>query len=139
MFKLFYVYSSVILLQYYLPLGHCACINLIFLYPPFEWAHFCNGWTHILKNHQSESTINESQFKTQRVLTILKEICQCKMQSAGYCFHLANENMTTIVPLFSNPRINSLQSAVHSLHFILSQDARTLIKPDNFIYLCNTL
>ena len=33
MFKLFYVYSSGILLQYYLPLGHCACINLIFLYP----------------------------------------------------------------------------------------------------------
>ena len=32
-YNLFYVYSSVILLQYYLPLGHCACINLISLYP----------------------------------------------------------------------------------------------------------
>ena len=28
---------------------------------------------------------------------------QSKMQIAEYCFHHANENVTTIVPLFSNP------------------------------------
>ena len=42
---------------------------------------------------------------------------QCKTQTAAYCFHHANQNMTTIVPLFSNPKNNSLQS-VCSLHFI---------------------
>ena len=28
---------------------------------------------------------------------------QCKMQTADYCFHHANEYVTTIVPLFANP------------------------------------
>ena len=28
---------------------------------------------------------------------------QCKMQAADYCFHDANEYVTTIVPLFANP------------------------------------
>ena len=44
------------------------------------------------------------------------KIAPCKMPQTGdYCFHHANENMTTIVPLFSNPKNNSLQS-VGSLH-----------------------
>ena len=43
---------------------------------------------------------------------------QCKTQTADYCFHHANENVTTIVPLFSNPKNNSPQS-VRSLHFTL--------------------
>jgi len=43
---------------------------------------------------------------------------QCKMQTVDYCFHRANENVTTIVPLFSNPENNSPQS-VHGLHFTL--------------------
>ena len=46
-------------------------------------------------------------------------IGQCKTQTAEYCFHHANEYVTTIVPLFSNPKNNSLQS-VRSLHFTLS-------------------
>ena len=43
---------------------------------------------------------------------------QCKTQTADYCFHHANENVTTIVPLFSNPKNNSPQSvrSLHSLH-----------------------
>ena len=45
-------------------------------------------------------------------------IGQCKTQTADYCFHHANENVTTIVPLFSNPKNNSPQS-VRSLHFTL--------------------
>ena len=28
---------------------------------------------------------------------------QCKMQTADYCFYYANEYVTTLVPLFSNP------------------------------------
>ena len=28
---------------------------------------------------------------------------QCKMQAADYCFHHANEYVTTIVPLFADP------------------------------------
>ena len=28
---------------------------------------------------------------------------QCKTQAADYCFHHANEYVTTIVPLFANP------------------------------------
>ena len=47
------------------------------------------------------------------------KIGQCKMlQTADYCFHHANENMTTIVPLFSNPKNNSPKS-VGSLHLTL--------------------
>ena len=38
------------------------------------------------------------------------------MQTADYCFHHANENVTTIVPLYSNPKNNSPQS-VRSLYF----------------------
>ena len=45
-------------------------------------------------------------------------IGQCKTQTADHCFHQANENVTTIVPLFSNPKNSSLQS-VDSLHFTL--------------------
>ena len=41
---------------------------------------------------------------------------QCKVQTADYCFHHANEYVTKIVPLFSNPKNSSLQS-VRSLHF----------------------
>ena len=49
----------------------------------------------------------------------MKKKCgQCKTQTADYCFHHANENATTIVPLFSNPKNNSPQS-VRSLHFTL--------------------
>ena len=40
------------------------------------------------------------------------------MQTADYCFHHANENMTAIVPLFSNPKNDGPQS-VRSLHFTL--------------------
>ena len=43
---------------------------------------------------------------------------QCKTQTVDYCFHYANENVTTIVPLFSNP-INSSPQSVCSLHFTL--------------------
>ena len=43
---------------------------------------------------------------------------QFKMQTADYRFRHANEFMTTIVPLFSNPKNNSPQS-VYSLHFTL--------------------
>ena len=32
---------------------------------------------------------------------------QCKMQTADYCLRDANENVTTAVPLFSNPKNNS--------------------------------
>ena len=32
------------------------------------------------------------------------------MQIADYCFHHANEYVTTIVPLFSNPKNNRPQS-----------------------------
>ena len=45
-------------------------------------------------------------------------IGHCKTRTADYCFHLPNENLTTIVPLFSNPKNNSPQS-VHGLHFTL--------------------
>ena len=40
------------------------------------------------------------------------------MKTADYCFHHANEYVTIIVPLFSNPKNNSPQS-VRSLHFTL--------------------
>ena len=40
------------------------------------------------------------------------------IQTADCCFYHANEQVTTIVPLFSNPENNSPQS-VHSLHFTL--------------------
>ena len=43
---------------------------------------------------------------------------QCNTQTADYCFYRANENVTTIVPLFSDPKNNSAQS-VRSLHFTL--------------------
>ena len=43
---------------------------------------------------------------------------QCKTQTMDCCFYHGNENVTTIVPLFSNPKNNSRQS-VHSLHFTL--------------------
>ena len=46
------------------------------------------------------------------------EAGQCKTQTADYCFPHANEYVTTIVPLFSNPKNNSPQS-VRSLHFTL--------------------
>ena len=46
------------------------------------------------------------------------EAGQCKTQTADYCFHPANEYVTTIVPLFSNPKNNSPQS-VRGLHFTL--------------------
>ena len=46
---------------------------------------------------------------------------QCKTQTADYCFHHANENVTTIVSLFSNRKNNSPQS-VRSLHFTLPQN-----------------
>ena len=47
------------------------------------------------------------------------KIGQCKTpQTADYCFHQTNENMTTIVPLFSNPKNNSPKS-VGSLHLTL--------------------
>ena len=42
---------------------------------------------------------------------------QCKTQTADYCFHHANENVTTIVPLFSNPKNNSPQSAFYTAPF----------------------
>ena len=42
----------------------------------------------------------------------------CKTQTADYCFQHANEYVTVIVPLFSNPKNNSPQS-VCSLHFTL--------------------
>ena len=35
------------------------------------------------------------------------EAGQCKTQTADYCFHHTNEYVTTIVPLFSNPKNNS--------------------------------
>ena len=38
------------------------------------------------------------------------------MQTTDYYFHHANENVTRLVPLFSNPKNDGLQS-VHSLHF----------------------
>ena len=34
---------------------------------------------------------------------------QCKTQTTDYCFYHANEYVTTIVPLFSNPKSNSPQ------------------------------
>ena len=40
------------------------------------------------------------------------------MQTADYCFHHASENVTAIVPLFSNPQNNGPQS-VRGLHFTL--------------------
>ena len=43
---------------------------------------------------------------------------QSKVQTADYCFQHANEYVTVIVPLFSNPKNNSPQS-VCSLHFTL--------------------
>ena len=43
---------------------------------------------------------------------------QCKTQTADYCFHHANENVTTIVPLFSNPKNNSPQSAFYTAPFL---------------------
>ena len=46
------------------------------------------------------------------------KIGQCKTQTVDYSFHHANEYVTAIVPLFSNPKNNSLQS-VSSLHFTL--------------------
>ena len=36
------------------------------------------------------------------------------MQTADYSFHHANENVTTTVPLFSNPKNNSPQSAFYA-------------------------
>ena len=53
----------------------------------------------------------------QSILACYK-IGQCKTQTADYCFHHANENVTTIVPLFSNPK-NSNPRSVRSLHFTL--------------------
>ena len=41
---------------------------------------------------------------------------KCKRQTLDYCFPHKNEYVTTIVPLFSNPKNSSLQS-VCSLHF----------------------
>ena len=35
---------------------------------------------------------------------------QCKTQTADYCFHHANDNMTTIVPFVFNPKNNIPQS-----------------------------
>ena len=56
-----------------------------------------------------------------------------KMQTVDYCFHHANEYLTTIVPLFSNPKDNSLQSVL-SLHFtlplLLTPWARSRLKAD---------
>ena len=44
-----------------------------------------------------------------------------KMQTAAdHCLHHANENVTTIIPLFCNTENNGLQS-VCSLHFVLSK------------------
>ena len=61
---------------------------------------------------------------------------QCKVQTADYCFQHANEYVTIIVPLFSNPKNNSpqsgcsLQSAFYTAPFIcgrkLSLDERLL-------------
>ena len=47
--------------------------------------------------------------------SLLRLLCclsngQCKRQTADYCFHHANDNVTTIVPLFSNLKNNSPQS-----------------------------
>ena len=39
---------------------------------------------------------------------------QCKTQAEDYCFHHANEYVTTIVPLFSNPINNGSQSAFYT-------------------------
>ena len=39
---------------------------------------------------------------------------QSKTQMADYCFHHANENVTTIVPLFSNPKNNNPQSSFYT-------------------------
>ena len=36
------------------------------------------------------------------------------MQTTDYSFHHANENMTTTIPLFSNPKNNSPQSAFYA-------------------------
>ena len=49
---------------------------------------------------------------------LFKKNSHWKMQTADYCFHHANENMTAIVPLFSNPKNDGPQS-VRSLHFTL--------------------
>ena len=38
---------------------------------------------------------------------------QYKTQTADSCFHHANEQVTTIVPLFLNPKNNSPQSAFY--------------------------
>ena len=39
---------------------------------------------------------------------------QCQTQTVDYCFHHANEYVTTIVPFFSNPKNNSPQSAFYT-------------------------
>ena len=31
------------------------------------------------------------------------------MQTADYCFHLSNENVIVMVPLFSNPKNNTVE------------------------------
>ena len=54
--------------------------------------------------------------------------------AADHCLHHANENMTTIVPLFSNTENNGLQS-VCSLHLVLSKYRKILkISPGAYIF-----
>ena len=48
---------------------------------------------------------------------------QCKTQTVDYYFHHANENETTIVPLFSNPNNNSTQSAFYTAPCLIAQSA----------------
>ena len=46
---------------------------------------------------------------------------KCRLQTAAdHCLHHANDNVTTIIPLFSNTENNGLQS-VCSLHFVQSK------------------
>ena len=60
---------------------------------------------------------------------------KCWLQTAAdYCFHHANDNVTTIVPFFSNPENNGLQS-VFSLHFVLSTNLHIKDQQDMNIFI----
>ena len=60
----------------------------------------------------TKSDVNHIKF-----YSVIHIIGQCKMQIADYCFHPANKYMTTIIPLFYNPKKNSPQSAFYSAHY----------------------
>ena len=57
-------------------------------------------------------------------------------QTADYCFHHANEQVTTIVPMFSNPKNNSPQS-VRSQHFTLPR--KLMLEAGNLKWKCFSL